>query len=173
MEVCMFKKNRIYSHLTSKDLDILVLDTMHSDGDKVGLLVHWVSKKHGDILVFGDTLSTDEIFIESKDFKYWKEKVVMGSEDRRVFNQWLSECMQEGCDPDTEDKLARAWQTATNKERDRSEVLLEAVMFYASTNNWEGEFGGIIAIEDEENYQNKGLVGGKTARRALSKYKKV
>lgn len=70
----MFKSGHVYRHLTSKDLDILIVKVRFSDDKRSKLLIKWVNKHTGNVVVIPGKRydGTDNIEIKKKDFQYWK-----------------------------------------------------------------------------------------------------
>jgi hypothetical protein len=67
----MFKAGVIYRHDTAKDLDILVLKVRYQDEKRSKLLIKWISKVSGKVMVGGRMDGTDNITVKSTDYKYW------------------------------------------------------------------------------------------------------
>lgn len=63
-----------YVHDTAKDLDILVVKVRYRDEKRSKLLIKWVSKTSGSVVIFpGQRIDgTDNITVNSKDYVYWK-----------------------------------------------------------------------------------------------------
>jgi len=70
-----FLRGIIYRHDTSKDLDILVLKVRYQDEKRSKLLIKWISKVSGKVMVIpgGCMDGTDTITVNSKDYMYWKK----------------------------------------------------------------------------------------------------
>lgn len=69
----MFKAGHIYKHATAKDLDILVLKVRYANEHKCKLLIKWISKTTGNVLILpgGRLDGADNITILAKDYQYW------------------------------------------------------------------------------------------------------
>lgn len=69
----IFKKNLIYRHITSKDLDIKVINVTHLNDRRVKLKIKWINQTNGNFIYLQDGSLTDTIEIDISDFKYWKQ----------------------------------------------------------------------------------------------------
>lgn len=68
-----FKRGCVYTHLTSKDLDIYVVQVPYFDSKRSKLKIRWVSKTSGQFVTFpgGRIDGITNIEISEKDYKYW------------------------------------------------------------------------------------------------------
>jgi hypothetical protein len=68
-----FKAGGTYRHLTSQDLDILVIRVPYYDEKRSKLKIHWVDKRSGAIRHFpgGRADGQASIEIKSEDYKNW------------------------------------------------------------------------------------------------------
>lgn len=69
-----FNRGCRYQHDTGKDLDIEVVRVRYQDEKRSKLLIKWISKTNGNVVIFpGQRMDgTDTITIYSKDYVYWK-----------------------------------------------------------------------------------------------------
>jgi hypothetical protein len=68
-----FKSGGTYRHITSQDLDILVIRVPYYDEKRSKLKIHWVDKRNGKIrhLPGGRADGKDSIEIKAVDYKNW------------------------------------------------------------------------------------------------------
>jgi hypothetical protein len=67
-----FISGAIYRHLTTKDLDILVIKVRYFDEKRTKLLVKFLTKVGGKICDFKGNGGRENITVECSQYKYWK-----------------------------------------------------------------------------------------------------
>lgn len=68
-----FLSKKVYRHITSKDLDIMVLEVLSRNEACTKLQVYWIDKHTGNIRCIPPDQGTATIEIQAKDYSNWSE----------------------------------------------------------------------------------------------------